>query len=90
MRGKMVVCGLDDASRSRLTRHRYVYVEGVIFAACFGPALGTQTNIEYLKSIIDSSTEEEWLKSLFPPVDVPNIPFKMKFETRDYLIIGGD
>ena len=86
----VAICGADDISRSRLTRHRYVFAEGAVFDACFGPALGTQTNIEYLKSIIDSSTEEEWLKSLFSPVDVPNIPFKMKFETRDYLIIGGD
>ena len=86
----MAVCGADDASRSRLTRHRYVFAEGAIFDACFGPELGTQTNIEYLKSIIDVSTETEWLKSLFSPVDVPNIPFKMKFETRNYSIIGGD
>ena len=90
MRGEMAVCGLDDASRSYLARHRYVFAEGVIFDACFGPALGTQTNTEYLKAIIDSSTEAEWLKSLFSPVDVPNIPFKMKFETRNYSIIGGN
>ena len=90
MRGEMAVCGADDASRSYLARHRYVYAEGVVFDACFGPALGTQTNVEYLRSIIDSSTEAERLWGLFSPFDIPSIPFDMDFEKRDYLIIGGD
>ena len=84
----VAVCGEDDVSRSRLARHRYVFAEGVIFDACFGPELGTKTNIEYLKSLIDSSTEAERLWSLFSPMGVPTLPFDMDFERRDYLIIG--
>ena len=86
----VAICGADDISRSRLTRHRYVFAEGAVFDACFGPALGTQTNVEYLRSIIDSSTEAERLWGLFSPFDIPSIPFDMDFEKRDYLIIGGD
>ena len=57
----MAVCGADDASRSRLTRHRYVFAEGAIFDACVDPVLGTQTHNEYLNSTIDHSTaDEEW------------------------------
>ena len=58
MRGKMVVCGSDDASRSRLTRHRYVFAEGAVFDACFGPALG-MGYIPYLVQAIDYSTAAE-------------------------------
>ena len=86
----VAVCGSDDTSRSRFTRHRYVFAEGVVFDACAGPALGTQTNIEYLKSLIDSSTEAERLWSLFAPVGNPNTPSKVRFETRNYSIIGGN
>ena len=86
----VAVCGSDDASRSRLTRHRYVFAEGVIFDACFGPVLGTQTNIEYLKSLIDCSTEEERGRSLFSPTNMPSIPFKMDFEPRNYWFFGGN
>ena len=84
----VAVCGVDDVSRSRFTRHRYVFAEGFIFDACIGPALGMQTNIEYLKSMIDSSTEAERLWSLFSPFDIPDIPLIMDFGERDYLIIG--
>ena len=55
----IAVCGSDDASRSRFVRHRYVFAEGVIFDACAGPALGTQTQAEYLNSVIDHSTADE-------------------------------
>ena len=84
----VAVCGEDDTSRSRFTRHRYVFAEGVVFDACAGPALGTQTNIEYLKSLIDSSTEAERLWSLFSPFDDPDNPFIMDFEPRNYSFIG--
>ena len=81
----VAVCGEDDVSRSYLTRHRFVYAEDVIFDACIGPALGTQTIIEYLKSIIDSSTEAERIRSLFSPFNDPEVPLEVKFELRDYL-----
>ena len=58
MRGEMAVCGSDDASRSYLARHRYVFAEGVIFDSCIGPALG-MGYIPYLVQAIDYSTAAE-------------------------------
>ena len=81
----LAVCGDDDASRSRFTLHRYVFAEGVVFDACVGPALGTQTRLEYLKAVIDSSTEAERLWSPFSPFGPPSTT---DFEERSYSIIG--
>ena len=68
----------------------YVFAEGAVFDACFGPALGTQTNTEYLKAIIDSSTDAERSCGLFSPDDDPELPFDIQFEQRNYLFIRGD
>lgn len=81
----VAVCGSDDVSRSRFTRHRYVFAEGVIFDACIGPVLGTQTRLEYLRSVIDSSTEAERISSPYSPFGPPSTT---DFETRNYSIIG--
>ena len=84
----IAICGVDDTSRSRLTQHRYVIAEGVVFDACIGPALGTQTNIGYLESIIDTSTDVERLWSPFLFLGNLPVTFKMKFDPRNYWIIG--
>ena len=84
----VAVCDPDDTSRSNFKYHRYVLAEGVVFDACVGPALGTQTRLEYLRSVIDTSTEAEWSESLFSPLGNPAIPFKMKYESRNYWLIG--
>ena len=84
----VAVCGVDDASRSRLALHRYVIAEGVVFDACIGPALGTQTNIGYLESIVDTSTDVERLWSPFLFFGDLAVTFKMKSDPRNYWIIG--
>ena len=84
----VAVCGVDDISRSRLTLHRYVIAEGVVFDACLGPELGTQTNIGYLESIVDTSTDVERLWSPFLFLGNLAVTFKMKFDPQNYWIIG--
>ena len=81
----LAVCGDNDTCRSRFTLHRYVFAEEVVFDACVGPALGTQTRLEYLKAVIDSSTEAERLWSPFSPFGLPSTT---DFEERSYSIIG--
>ena len=77
---------MDDISRARFSNHMYVFSEGVIFDACVGPALGTQTNVEYLKALIDTSTETEMNRSFFSPYEEFDFPKKIIFETRNYKV----
>ncbi len=49
----------DDVYRSIFGNHRYVLLDGVVFDACAGPALGTQTQAQYLSATVDTSTHDE-------------------------------
>ena len=59
----------------------YVYAEDVIFDACAGAELGTKGSLVYLKSIIDSSTEEEMTASFFYAALK-----KFQFKPRNYTL----
>jgi len=63
-----MLTGDDDVLRSAFGNHMYVFAEGVVFDACAGPALGTQTHVQFLRSMIDTSTWDELVMSFFTPV----------------------
>ncbi len=54
------VCAEDETQRYYFLVHAYVWVfDGRIFDACVGPALGTLLINDYMRSVIDYSTENE-------------------------------
>ena len=59
------ICNADYVGRSFFISHTYVIANGVIFDACVGPALGTQTHAGYLNSVIDHSTPDEEFHGYF-------------------------
>ena len=59
------ICDADYVGRSFFTSHTYVIANGVIFDACVGPVLGTQTHTGYLNSVIDHSTPDEEFHGYF-------------------------
>ncbi|MBQ4199872.1 MAG: hypothetical protein II649_08310 [Kiritimatiellae bacterium] len=81
-----VIEGSDNSIRSAFGNHMYVFAEEKIFDACTGPEMGIKTHIDYLKMVIDSSTEDELLSSFFSPLDFLETPRVLSFETRNYRI----
>ena len=71
-------------NRSSFGNHMYVFAEGLIFDACAGPELGTKEHVPYLRSVIDSSTDEELLPSFFSPYGFPQLQRVMQFRNRNY------
>ena len=54
------VCAEDETQRSYFQAHAFVGVfDGRIFDACVGPGLGTLLINDYMRSVIDYSTENE-------------------------------
>ncbi len=54
------ICSADETQRSYFGRHAFVGVyDGRIFDACIGPALGTMFINDYMRSVIDYSTDNE-------------------------------
>ena len=54
------ICSADETQRSFFQTHAFVGVyDGRIFDACVGPALGTLQINDYMRSVIDYSTENE-------------------------------
>jgi hypothetical protein len=54
------ICYPDETQRSYFQTHVYVWVfDGRVFDACVGPALGTLLINDYMRSIIDHSTDNE-------------------------------
>ena len=54
------ICSADETQRSFFQTHTFVGVyDGRIFDACVGPALGTLQINDYMRSVIDYSTENE-------------------------------
>ena len=48
--------GVDDSSRSGFGNHAFAVFNGYVFDACAGPALGTQTEAQYMSDTIDTAT----------------------------------
>ena len=60
------VCFADETQRSYFQSHAFVgVVDGRIFDACVGPALGTLLINDYMRSVIDYSTENERIFSRY-------------------------
>lgn len=54
------ICSSDETQRSCFGSHVFVWVgNGFVFDACIGPCLGTMSINDYLRSVIDYSTENE-------------------------------
>ena len=49
----------NDTDRAWFLNHRYVIRNDMVFDACAGPALGTQTHQQYLDCSVDTSTPDE-------------------------------
>ena len=54
------VCSTDETQRSYFQSHVFVGVlNGSIFDACVGPGLGTLLINDYIRAVIDDSSENE-------------------------------
>ena len=54
------ICSADETQRSYFQSHIFVWVhDGEVFDACVGPSLGTMSINDYMRSLIDYSTENE-------------------------------
>ena len=56
---KIVGSDFVEPQRTYFNNHAYVLYAGKVYDACSGPATGTQTENQYLNSIIDRSTPNE-------------------------------
>ena len=57
---RTIICSEDETQRSFFQAHVFVGMgDGQIFDACVGPALGTTQINDYMRSLIDYSTENE-------------------------------
>jgi hypothetical protein len=57
--------GIDSIERSFFNSHAFAVLEGNVYDACVGPALGIHSVSNYIESVIDHSTEDERLNGFY-------------------------
>ena len=81
---RAAICSEDETQRSFFLAHVFVGMgDGQIFDACVGPALGTTHINDYMRSLIDYSTENErrvsrYLDGVTLLDTMPNHDYKLK------------